>query len=80
MMKDEGLREVYIEADKQNWTKQELEDYERASIKESWWNWQNRICRKKKVKKIGKAMKEKGYPLEAITELTELTKDEIEKL
>ena len=35
MMKDEGLREVYIEADKQNWTKQELEDYERASIKES---------------------------------------------
>ncbi len=34
MMTDEGLREAYIEADKQNWTKQELEDYERASIKE----------------------------------------------
>jgi predicted transposase/invertase (TIGR01784 family) len=31
---DEGLKEAYTEADKQNWTKQELEDYERASIKE----------------------------------------------
>ena len=33
-VKDEGLKEAYIEADKQNWTKLELEDYERASIKE----------------------------------------------
>lgn len=33
-VKDEGLKEAYKEADKQNWTKQELEDYERASIKE----------------------------------------------
>jgi predicted transposase/invertase (TIGR01784 family) len=31
---DEGLKEAYAEADKQNWTKEELEDYERASIKE----------------------------------------------
>lgn len=33
-VQDEGLREAYTEADKHNWTKQELEDYERASIKE----------------------------------------------
>ena len=33
-VKDEGLKEAYSEADKQNWTKPELEDYERASIKE----------------------------------------------
>ena len=32
--KDEGLKEAYTEADRRNWTKQELEDYERASIKE----------------------------------------------
>ncbi len=31
---DEGLKEAYTEADKQNWTKLELEDYVRASIKE----------------------------------------------
>lgn len=33
-VEDEGLREAYVEADRQNWTKLELEDYERASIKE----------------------------------------------
>lgn len=31
---DEGLKEAYLEADKQNWPKLELEDYERAAIKE----------------------------------------------
>jgi predicted transposase/invertase (TIGR01784 family) len=34
-VKDEGLKEAYMEADKQNWTKLELEDYLRASIKEA---------------------------------------------
>jgi predicted transposase/invertase (TIGR01784 family) len=33
-VKDEGLQEAYTEANQQNWTKEELEDYERASIKE----------------------------------------------
>ena len=33
-VKDEGLREAYLEADKQNWTKLELEDYLRAALKE----------------------------------------------
>lgn len=31
---DEGLKEAYTEADKQNWSKLELEDYERASMRE----------------------------------------------
>ena len=51
-VKDEGLQEAYMEADKQNWTKLELEDYERASIKE-----QDEIGRiefaKKKAEKTG---------------------------
>ena len=33
-VKDEGLKEAYTEANQQNWTKLELEDYLRASIKE----------------------------------------------
>ncbi len=33
-VKDEGLKEAYTEANQQNWTKEELEDYQRASIKE----------------------------------------------
>ncbi len=83
-VKDEGLKEAYTEADKQNWTKQELEDYERASIKER--DEQGRIefaerkAKKKKAMKIGKAMKDKGYSIEAIMELTEWGKQEIDRL
>lgn len=33
-VKDEGLKEAYTEANQQNWTTEELEDYQRASIKE----------------------------------------------
>lgn len=33
-VKDEGLKEAYTEANQQNWTKEELEEYQRASIKE----------------------------------------------
>jgi predicted transposase/invertase (TIGR01784 family) len=95
-VKDEGLKEAYLEADQQNWTKQELEDYIRASIKE-----RDEIGRvefaekkgkekgkkigeiigeKKKANKIAKAMKDKGYSLNSIVELTELTIEEIEIL
>ena len=34
MTKDQGLKEAYTEANQENWTKLELEDYLRASIKE----------------------------------------------
>ena len=33
-VQDEGLKEAYTEANQQNWTKSELDDYLRASIKE----------------------------------------------
>jgi predicted transposase/invertase (TIGR01784 family) len=78
-VKDEGLKEAYTEADKQNWTKQELEDYERASIKERDEKGRVEFAEKQKAMKIGRAMKDKGYSLDAIIELTELTEQEIEK-
>ena len=83
-VKDEGLKEAYTEANQQNWTKLELEDYLRASIKE-----QDEIGRiefaekkaeKEKAMKIGKAMKENGEPVEKIMLYTGLTKQEIENL
>jgi hypothetical protein len=58
-------------ADKQNWTKQELEDYERASIKE-----RDEIGRLD----VAKTMKLEGYPTEIICKLTKLKKEEVEKL
>ena len=81
---DEGLKEAYIEADKHNWTKQELEDYERASIKEG--DDINRIefAEKKAIKKtifnVAKNLKENGVPVDVIIKSTGLTKDEIDKL
>jgi len=79
-VKDEGLKEAYTEANQQNWTKEELEDYQRASIRERDELGRIEFAEKKKALKIGKAMKDKGYTIEAIIELTELTKEEIEAL
>ena len=87
-VKDEGLREAYTEADKQNWTKQELEDYERASIKERDEIGRIEFAEKKAEKKgenkgklnVAKAMKLEGYSTEIICKLTKLTKEEVDKL
>lgn len=79
-VKDEGLKEAYLEADKQNWTKLELEDYLRASIKEQ--DDQGRIdfAEKKAILKVAKNFKKNGVPLEVIIKSTGLTGDEIERL
>ena len=79
-VKDEGLKEAYSEADKQNWTKQELEDYERASIKERDEIGRIEFAEKKKVFAIAKNMKDNKEPIEKIMQYTGLTNDEIEKL
>lgn len=79
-VEDEGLKEAYFEADKQNWTKLELEDYLRASIKEK--DDQGRIdfAEKKAVLKVAQNLKKNGVPVEVIIKSTGLTRDEIERL
>ena len=81
---DEGLQEAYKEADRQNWTKPELEDYLRASIKEG-----DEINRLRKVERVAaeQAIKETaknfrtlGVDTEIIMQATGLSKEEIEKL
>ncbi|TAF43839.1 MAG: Rpn family recombination-promoting nuclease/putative transposase [Sphingobacteriales bacterium] len=87
-VKDEGLKEAYTEADKQNWTKQELEDYERASIKERDEIGRLDFAVKKAEKKgkvegkmeVAKSLKQNGVSLEIIITATGLTKNEIENL
>ena len=91
-VKDEGLKEAYTEANQQNWTKEELEDYQRASIKE-----RDEIGRIEFAEKKGKIkgkiegkieskiemvrlMKADGETTEKIIRYTGLTNDEIEKL
>lgn len=91
-VKDEGLKEAYTEADKQNWTKQELEDYERASIKERDEIGRLDFAVKKAEKKgkvegkmegkmeVAKSLKQNGVSLEIIIASTGLTKNEIANL
>ena len=83
-VKDEGLKEAYTEADKQNWTKQELEDYERASIKE-----QDDIGRIKFAERKGKLAgimevikqgRKMGLSNADLSKLTGLTEGEIERI
>ena len=79
-IKDEGLEEANKEADKQSWSKQELEDYERASIKERDDIGRIEFAEKKRVKTIAKNMKFNNEPTEKIIKYTGLTEDEIEQL
>ena len=83
-VKDEGLKEAYIEASQENWTTLELEDYMRASIKE-----RDDIGRiefaEKRAEKRGKLetarrLKAKGMPLDFIIDMTDLSKEEIDNL
>jgi predicted transposase/invertase (TIGR01784 family) len=87
-VKDEGLKEAYTEANEQNWTKEELEDYQRASIKERDEIGRIEFAEKKAEKKaekrlkleMGRSMKAEGEPVEKIIKYTGLTEEEIENL
>ena len=91
-VKDEGLKEAYTEADKQNWTKLELEDYERASIKERDEIGRIEFAEKKGEKKgeikgrlegkleVAKTAKKMGLAIPDIVKLTGLSEREIENL
>jgi predicted transposase/invertase (TIGR01784 family) len=80
-VKDEGLKEAYTEADKQNWTKLELEDYLRASIKER--DDQGRIEFAEKKAKLEEKMeviwqgKKLGLSNSDLSKLTGLPENEI---
>lgn len=87
-VKDEGLKEAYTEANQQNWTKQELDDYQRASIKERdeigrmefaerKGRIEGKIEGKIEVVKQGRQM---GLSNADLSELTGLTIEEIEKI
>ena len=89
---DEGLKEAYLEANQHNWTKRELEDYLRASLKER--DEIGRIefaVRKaeksaeirgeiKVILKVAKNMLQKGFSKNDIMEFTGLSEAELEEI
>ena len=75
-----GLKEAYLGADRHSWTQAELDDYERASIKEQDEIGRVELAEKKRTFDIAKAMKNKGISIIDIAEMTGLSKEEIERL
>ena len=83
-VEDEGLQEAYTEANQQNWTKAELEDYLRASLKE-----QDDIGRIEFAEKnaivgrsieIAKNLIQKGLDNQLIASATDLPIEKIDEL
>ncbi len=81
---DPGLKEAYEQASKQNWTKAELEEYERASIKEGDERGRMELALSKaKIEtslEIATAFKQNGVSVEIIMKSTGLSREVIEKL
>lgn len=83
-IEDEGLKEAYIESDKHNWTKAELEAYEYFLIRKQDEKGIIELAEKKAIQKktieIAKRGIEKGMLLEDISDLTGLSIEEIKFL
>jgi predicted transposase/invertase (TIGR01784 family) len=85
---DEGLKEAYLGANRHNWTKAELEDYERASIKEGDEVGRIILAEKRAEKRaeiktkfeLAKQFRDNGVSIDIIIKSTGLTQEEIEKL
>jgi predicted transposase/invertase (TIGR01784 family) len=82
--KGEGLITAFDQANKHNWTKQELEDYNKVFIREADEKGRLELAEKRGEAKgkldAAKSLKKLGVAIETIMEATGLTKAEIEKL
>jgi predicted transposase/invertase (TIGR01784 family) len=79
-VQEEGLKEAYLEAEKQNWTKLELEDYVRASLKEQDDLGRIEFAEMKRAFAIAKNMKDNYEPIDKILQYTGLSKEEVESI
>jgi predicted transposase/invertase (TIGR01784 family) len=87
-VQDKGLQEAYNEANKHNWSKQELEDYEYASMRETDEKATRMLAEERaeargKIEKsveIAKELKKNNVGMDIISKATGLTVEEIEKL
>ena len=81
---DEGLKTAFLEADKYQWSKEELKAYDNITIKEQDERGEKEIIAQKAEKKgkmdVAKKMKDKGMTNNDIADLTGLTEDEIDSL
>jgi len=81
---DEGLKTAFIEADKYQWSKEELKAYDNVGIKEQDERGERemiaQVAERKGKMDVAKKMKDRGMPNREISDLTGLTDEEIENL
>jgi len=81
---DNGLLTAYKDAEKHNWTKEELEEYEYAQMREQDEKGEIELAKEraeeKKAVEIAKKMIKANKPIAEIIEFTDLTNERIEKL
>jgi predicted transposase/invertase (TIGR01784 family) len=81
---DEGLKDAFEQANKHNWTAQELEDYNKVFIREQDERGRLELAEDKGIKKgkieMASLMKAEDEPIEKIIKYTGLTKEEVERL
>jgi predicted transposase/invertase (TIGR01784 family) len=77
---DEGLRSAYEEADKHLWTKEELEEYEYARMRETDEITREMLVEENKAKQIAKKLIRRDFSNEDIAEDTGLTLEQIQAL
>jgi len=78
------LKTAFMEADKYQWSKEELKAYDNVGIKEQDERGERemiaQIAQRKGKMEVAKRMKDRGMPNEDISDLTGLTDDEIDNL
>ncbi len=77
---DEGLATAYKEANRHGWTKEDLEAYQYAQLREMDDVAREMLVEEKKAKKIATNAIQKGLDNKTIAELTELSIEQIEQL
>lgn len=77
---DEGLQAAYLDANKHSWTKEELEAYDYAAMREQDERGKIELAEKRSKQTIAKKMKDKGVSYDNIVEFTGLIIDEIQSL
>jgi predicted transposase/invertase (TIGR01784 family) len=77
---DEGLKEAYQDANKHSWTKEELEAYDYAAMREQDERGKVELAEKRGKIAVAKKMKELGIATDTIKEASGLSEEEIENL
>jgi len=79
-LKDEGLKHAYEDADRHNWTKEELEAYHYAEMRRQDEKGKTDVAVRKALEKTIKNLFQKGIPINEIHEITEVSVAQIKKI